>query len=231
VETFGIESVRMSGFALREGVLLDTLHRSRGGTLHHLQDVSRRSVMGLMRACDPEPEHSERVSHLALRLFDATMDIHGLHAENREYLEAAALLANVGLVISHSKHHLHSYYVIRNSERLLGFTDTEIEIIAQVARYHRKSAPKQSHSDFARLRPEDQRVVMTLAALLRVSIGLDRSHRGAVTDLEVAQQPDGLEIRVQAQGDASVDVYAANERRGLMEDVFEMPVSLVPDLR
>jgi exopolyphosphatase/guanosine-5'-triphosphate,3'-diphosphate pyrophosphatase len=227
VETFGIESILMSGFALREGVLLDTLHRSTGGTLHHLQDVSRRSVMGLMRACDDEPEHSERVSRLAMQLFDATADIHGLHIDNREYLEAAALLANVGLVISHSKHHLHSYYVIRNSERLLGFTDGEIEIIAQVARYHRKSAPKLSHSEFARLRPEDQRVVKMLAALLRVAIGLDRSHKGIVTGLEVSQQAEGLEIRVQADGDAGLDIYNANERRGLLEEVLELPVKVM----
>ena len=87
-----------------------------------------------------------------------------------------ALLANVGLFISHSQHHLHSYYVIRNTERLTGLTDDEIEIIAQIARYHRKSAPKPRHAEFARLRPSDQRVVRALAGILRVAIGLDRSH-------------------------------------------------------
>jgi len=230
VESFGIESVLLSGFALREGVLLDTLQRSTGGMLHHLQDVSRRSVMALMKACDEEPEHSERVSRLALRLFDITSDLHGLHIDTREYLEAAALLANVGLVISHSKHHLHSYYVIRNSERLLGFTDGEIEIIAQVARYHRKSGPKSSHSEFARLRPHDQQVVRILAALLRVAIGLDRSHKGVVTDVEARLEPPGLELRVHAEGDANLDIYAASERRDLLEAVLEMPVTLVPAL-
>ena len=75
------------------------------------------------------------------------------------------MLANVGLFIAHSKHHLHSYYVIRNAEHLAGFTDHEIELIALVARYHRKSAPKPSHEEvFTRLSRQDQRAVRTLAA-------------------------------------------------------------------
>ena len=94
----------------------------------------------------------------------------------REYLEAGALLANVGLVVAHSKHHLHAYYVIRNSE-LAGLTDLEIEIIAQIARYHRKSEPKASHAEFAALDAGDQALVRTLAGILRVAIGLDRSHQ------------------------------------------------------
>ena len=133
--------------ALREGVLLDTIARLQGGALHHLRDVSRRSIRALAERCDDDLTHSAHVAALALQLFDATETLHGLPTEAREYLEAGALLANVGLVISHSKHHLHSYYVIRNSE-LTGLTDTEIEIIAQIARYHRKSAPKASHAEF-----------------------------------------------------------------------------------
>ena len=87
-----------------------------------------------------------------LQLFDGLRAVHGLDGPARDYLEAAALLANVGLVISHSKHHLHSYYVIRNSE-LAGFTDDEIEIIALIARYHRKSEPKTVTREFAAPRP------------------------------------------------------------------------------
>ena len=146
-----------SDYALREGVLLDTMQRTRGGSLHHLRDVSRRSVRDVAELFDEEPEHSAHVARLALELFDATSTLHGLDEGCREYLEAAALLANVGLFISHSQHHLHSYYVIRNSERLTGFTDAEIEIIAQIARYHRKSAPKPSHAEFAALRPRTSR--------------------------------------------------------------------------
>src|SRR6478609_3058618 len=98
----------------------------------------------------------------------------GLDDSDRELLEAAALLANSGLFISHSRHHKHSYYVIRNTEHLMGFTDREIELIALTARYHRKSVPSEDkHPEFAVLTDEDRLLVRRLAALLRVAIGMD----------------------------------------------------------
>ena len=75
--------------------------------------------------CDDDPEHSTQVARLAVDLFDGLQTLHGLGPAERDYLEAGALLANVGLVVAHSKHHLHAYYVIRNSE-LAGLTDAEI---------------------------------------------------------------------------------------------------------
>ncbi len=165
VETFGVEELEISDYALREGVLLDTIQRTRGGSLHHLRDVSRRSVLHLAELCDEDPEHSAHVARLALELFDGLTalpplkGLDGLGEPAREYLEAGALLANVGLFISHSRHHLHSYYVIRNSEVLTGLTDDEIEIIALLARYHRKSGPRPRHPEFARLSEADQHLV------------------------------------------------------------------------
>jgi exopolyphosphatase/guanosine-5'-triphosphate,3'-diphosphate pyrophosphatase len=229
MESFGIERMVLSGFALREGVLLDTMQRTRGGSLHHLRDVSRRSVQHLAEACDEEPEHSARVARLALELFDATVAHHHLDESCREYLEASALLANVGLFISHSRHHLHSYYVIRNSERLLGFTDGEIEMIALIARYHRKSAPKPSHAEFAALAPEEQAVVRTLAALLRVAIGLDRRHDARVAALSAHDRGPRVVIEVTPEPDTDIalELYAANERKQLLEDVFDRRIDIV----
>ena len=178
---FGVERYTFSEAALRDGVLVDTVSRmssaveGTSGTLHHLRDVSRRSIAQLAERCDDDPAHSAHVARLALALFDELAPLHGLDATAREYLEAGALLANVGLVVAHSKHHLHAYYVIRNSE-LAGLTDLEIEIIAQIARYHRKSEPKSSHAEFASLGAGDQALVRTLAGILRVAISLDRSH-------------------------------------------------------
>ncbi len=227
-EAFAIDEMIVSDFALREGVLLDTIQRTQGGSLHHLRDVSRRSVLALAEMLDEEPEHSAHVARLALDLFDDTAPIHGLDGGCREYLEAAALLANVGLFVSHSQHHLHSYYVIRNSDRLTGLTDAEIEIIAQIARYHRKSAPKPSHEAYARLRPEDQHVVRVLAGILRVAIGLDRSHEGRVRSVEVALRRGRLVVRAVPAGDAdlTLEQYAADQRKALLEDVLGLPVTI-----
>ncbi len=236
--TFGIDSVTFSEAALRDGVLVDTLERtsSRGpevGTgrdgLHHLRDVSRRSIQQLAERCDDDPAHSAHVARLAVELYDALQQLHDLDGTAREYLEAGALLANVGLVVAHSKHHLHAYYVIRNSE-LAGLTDLEIEIIAQIARYHRKSEPKAAHPEFAALDAGDQALVRTLAGILRVAIGLDRSHRGLVESVRAEVQARRIVVFATARSGADIglELYAANERKHLLERVTGRRVELLP---
>lgn len=229
VARFGIEQLVISEYALREGVFLDTIARQRGGSLPHLRDVARRSVVDLMTACDEDPGHSEHVAALALQLFDATAELHGLGREARALLEAGALLANVGLVISHGQHHKHSYYLIRNSDRLVGFTDGEIELVALIARYHRKSAPKPSHPEFAALEADEQGLVRVAAAVLRVAIGLDRSHGRLVIGMDLDVDDDGVTLRLRKAtpaADASLERYAAAERAGLLADVLGRPVTI-----
>ncbi len=142
----------------------------------------------------------------------------------RELLEAAALLANIGLFVSHSEHHKHTYYLVRHSDRLAGFTDHEIELIALVARYHRKSAPKPKHDEFSRLRPTDQAEVRALAGLLRVAIALDRSHAGPVERLVVTSANGAGTVRIGVRAfpgaDATLELQAADERKALLEDVL-----------
>jgi exopolyphosphatase/guanosine-5'-triphosphate,3'-diphosphate pyrophosphatase len=179
---------------------------------------------------DEDPDHSAQVARLALELFDATADRHGLGDDSREVLEAASLLANVGLFVSHAGHHKHSYYVIRNSELLTGFTDREIELIAQVARYHRKSSPRRKHPEFAALDREDQRRVRVLAGLLRVAVGLDRNHAARVTSVAAAPDGDGplvIEVTPADGQDVSLEMYAATARSGLLAEALGAPVEVV----
>jgi exopolyphosphatase/guanosine-5'-triphosphate,3'-diphosphate pyrophosphatase len=228
-EAFAVRAFTFSEAALREGVLLDTLSRGQGdGELHHLRDVSRQSIAALAARCDDDVAHSAHVAGLALQLYDATAPLHRLPDHCRDYLEAAATLANVGLVISHSKHHLHSYYVIRNSE-LAGLTDHEIEMIALVARYHRKSAPKASHPEFQALDADSQQVVRTLAGILRLAIGLDRSHDGRVTSLRATRRGKRLLIEAihRPDVDVSLEVYTAHERSALLEQVLALRVDVL----
>ena len=227
--TFAVDEMVVSGYALREGALLDAFQRRHGAALHHLHDLRRRSVTRLAELMDDEPQHSAHVAELALELFDETAKLHGLGDDTRELLEAAALLANVGLYVSHSKHHKHSYYVIRNSDQLSGFTDHEIEMVALVARYHRKSAPSAKHAEFAALRPQDQASVRTMAAILRVAIGLDRTHAGLVTAIRTRREAKTLVIEAVPRdgADLSLELYTAAERKELLEEVLGRPVVVV----
>jgi exopolyphosphatase/guanosine-5'-triphosphate,3'-diphosphate pyrophosphatase len=227
-DALGIEEMRISDHALREGVLLDAWRRRHGGSLHHLSDLRRRSVIDLATVMDEDPEHSAQVARLALRLFDATAPTHGFGDDAREVLEAAALLCNVGLFLSHAQHHKHSYYVIRSTDRLAGFTDHEVERIALVARYHRKSEPRSKHPEFASLDAQDQALVRGLAGLLRVAIGLDRSHAAAVSDLTVREEGGELVVEVlPATGaDIGLELYAATARADLLEQALGRPVRI-----
>ena len=217
---FGMEEMRFSDYALREGALFDLYRRTHGASTHHLSSLRRRSVEHLMELCDDDPDHSLHVARLALSLFDQTDELHGLGDAYRELLEAGALLANVGLFISHSRHHHHSYYVIRNSEHLSGFNDHEIEIIAQVARYHRRGEPSAKHREFAALGPADRDAVRTLAGVLRVAIGLDRSHAQSVEAVAVDTGPEVVEVTLRPVPAASVELerFAAEERSGLLRE-------------
>jgi exopolyphosphatase/guanosine-5'-triphosphate,3'-diphosphate pyrophosphatase len=229
VRRFGIKELQISEYALREGVFLDTIARQRGGALPHLRDVARRSVVDLMTACDEDPAHSQHVAWLALDLFDATADRHGLGTEARALLEAGALLANVGLVISHGKHHKHSYYLIRNSDRLVGFTDGEIEVVAQIARYHRKSAPKPTHPEWASLPDDEQELVRACAGVLRVAIALDRSHSRLVAGVRVSEVDGSLVVGVvptSPDADLALELYAAEQSTALLADVVGLPVTI-----
>src|SRR5207237_10287397 len=150
--------------------------------------------------------------------------------EADEWLEAAAILQNVGLVISHDRHHLHSYYVIRNSELLTGFTDHELEIIALVARYHRKSTPKARHPEYANLHEADQRVVEILSGLLRIAAGLDRTRSAAVSRLRVDGGHEGQPLRILVEtapgADADLELYSARNRKDRLEAALGVAVEI-----
>lgn len=218
VHELGVAELVVSDFALREGVLLDAWQRRHGGSLHHLSDLRRQSVLNLAALMDEDQPHSAQVARLALELFDATRPHHGLGDDAREILEAAALLCNVGMFLSHAQHHKHSYYVIRSTDRLAGFNGDEVERIALVARYHRKSEPRPRHLEFAELTPESQHEVRALAGLLRVAIGLDRNHAARVASVAVEDDSDDLVILVTPVDgeDVSLELYAATARSGLL---------------
>lgn len=223
-----ITEMTVSESALREGVLLDLAERSGEPSFHHLSDIRRQSVLRMATLYHEEAGHIERSTDLALQIFDALQPLHELTLDVRDLLEAAGLLHNVGLFVSHAAHHKHSYYVIRNSDQLAGFTDHEVEIIAQVARYHRKSAPKRSHEEFQGLVEADQTLVRILAGILRIGIALDRTRQGGIEDLEVTISADNILIRahVDDELDYSLEEYTANQRSNLLAKALDLDVRI-----
>lgn len=229
LEGLAIDEMTVSEAALREGILLDRATRvDADASFHHLSDIRRQSVLRMAERYHEDLGHIQRATDLALELFDQTAELHGLGVAPRDLLEAAGLLHNVGLFVSHAAHHKHSYYVIRNSDQLNGFTDREIELIAQVARYHRKSAPKPTHVEFQGLGDADQHLVRVLAGMLRVGIALDRTRQGGIAGIDVADAAGTLTIAVEARAgiDLSLEHYTATQRCRLLGSALDRDVRI-----
>jgi len=221
-----IKQMTVSEYALREGVIFDTIEKKYlHGKINHLEDIRYKSVIRSAENFNYEKEHAHHTAELALRIFDQTKDIHNLGDAEREYLEAASILHEVGSFISHTQHHMHSYYLVRNSE-LLGFTENEKEIIANIARYHRKSHPKLKHEEYAKMSSEDQLIVKKLASILRIADGLDRTHSSVVKDVVCISSGDELKIMIQGNKDSSLELetWGAERKKGLFEETFGMKV-------
>jgi exopolyphosphatase/guanosine-5'-triphosphate,3'-diphosphate pyrophosphatase len=223
-----IKQLTVSDFALREGIILDTIETRLALKEHdHLTDIRYKSVIQLAENFKYEKEHSDHTSILALKIFDQTKDIHKLGNLEREYLEAASILHEVGCFVSHSQHHRHSYYLIRNSE-LLGFTENEKEIIANIARYHRKSHPRQKHETFAKLNPQDQTIVKKLASILRIADGLDRTHASAVNNVNCINVNGELNIVLEkspyGNTNLELEIWGAENKKALFEETFGVKV-------
>jgi exopolyphosphatase/guanosine-5'-triphosphate,3'-diphosphate pyrophosphatase len=216
------EEITLCDLALREGVLLDYIHQHRKhiARVDRYPDVRRRSVIELAERCAWEADHSRHVAAIALTLFDYTKRIHGLGDREREWLEYAGLLHDIGNHISYLKHHRHSYYLIKNGD-LRGFEPEEIDIIALLTRYHRRATPKEGHIGFDDLGKKERKTVQVLAAFLRLAETLDRSKHGVIRGLEVRERLGDLRINVQAVGDAELEVWAANKQIGAIEEALE----------
>ncbi|MEA2687364.1 MAG: exopolyphosphatase / guanosine-5-triphosphate,3-diphosphate pyrophosphatase [Actinomycetota bacterium] len=221
MELFGIRELTMSAWALREGIILEVIGRADPALWTsdaHL--IRRSSVLGLARRCNWDEAHSRHVARLATDLFDATTSLHGLGPDDREMLDHAALLHDIGHHVAHESHHKHTAYLVQHG-RLRGYDPEEVDALACLARYHRRGDPKPSHEPFATLGPDRQEQVTKLAALLRLADGLDFSHTGTVTGVDVRIDDARVRIAVTGTGDLQMELWGARRKRQLFEKVYD----------
>ena len=219
--------ITLCDLSLREGLVLDYIarHRKEIAQADRYPDVRRRSVYELAERCNYFPDHSQHVARLAVALFDQTRAIHGLTDREREWLEYAAILHDVGVHISYEQHHKHSYYLIKNGD-LRGFEPDEIETIALVAKYHRQTTPKRSHDGFGDMRRRSRRAIRTLAAILRLAESLDRSHAQNITGLELHDRGDDDLLQLRTPGDAELELWSASRHAAPFERMTGKPLRM-----
>ena len=224
---FDLKEIVVSDYALREGMVLHYLKdrfNAPSEPDHEFElDIRKESVYELGCRCDWNRKHSEHVASLALQLFDTLAPFHHLEAHNRELLECASLLHNIGSFISISSHHKHSQYIILNGE-LRGFSPTEIEIIAHVARYHRKSPPSEKHVAYSQLKPVHKRAVDVLSGILRLANGLERGHRQNIQNIQVTVKASVITLHVTPQFEPDIEIWAAEQLKSWIETVLQKTI-------
>ncbi len=227
MELTGQDCLTVSDHALREGLIYDFIVRHREGlkTEQEIPNLRRRNIIALARRCHYAETHAHHVADLALRLFDATAPWHGLGDREREWLDYAALLHDIGYLINSRQHHKHAYYLITNSE-LHGFTPEEVDMIANIARYHRRALPQAKHPAWNALSAAQRKTVERLSALLRIADGLDRSQFSVIRNLRVRLEKRAT-VLLDATSDSELEIWAAKGRADLFERVFRRPIEFV----
>jgi exopolyphosphatase/guanosine-5'-triphosphate,3'-diphosphate pyrophosphatase len=227
MDVFGFDRITISEWALREGIILDAVgHHDPDDWSDDPRALRRAAVAALARRCQSAPDHTRQVAHVALELFDELQALHGLGPADRELLEYAVLLHDIGQHVSQHGHHRHAAYLVEHA-RLRGFSPGEVTFLAALVRHHRRGDPKPSEPLFGALSNADRERVRKLAAILRVADGLDRGRRGAVHQVS-AQVTDNLVLlRVRAVDDAELELWATRRRRDLFEKVFDRELEVV----
>jgi exopolyphosphatase / guanosine-5'-triphosphate,3'-diphosphate pyrophosphatase len=225
VRRLGADDITLCDMSLREGLVLDYIarHRKEIAQADRYPDIRRRSIIELAERCNYWPEHAAQVARLAIAIFEETRAVHGLTDREREWLEYAALLHDIGSHISYEQHHKHSHYLIKNGD-LRGFEPEEVDTIALVARYHRSATPKKRHEDFARLPRKRRQAVRTLAAILRLAESLDRSHAQSLSSVELHDRGEDALLQVRTTGDAELELWAAARHAGPFERMLGKPL-------
>ena len=230
MQALKIDLLRTCSWALREGVLIDRLREIEDESSPPLPDLlpdyRLRGVHAVGRRFGYEEAHAYQVARLSERIFDylvrsAATDLTRHH---RTLLSAAALLHDVGYHIAHESHHKHSLYLIKHSE-LTGFSEAERDVIANVARYHRGSDPRERHESFGMLNEADRDTVIQLSAILRIADALDRRHDSRINDLRCARSGRVVHIELQATTNCEREILAAEQKRDLFEQIFNCRLS------
>lgn len=224
VDKFKIENIKISEGALREGMILNYINNQKEqlnlDLVASFEDPRRRSIYELLRKCNWPEKHSRHVSNFALQLFDEFKEELKLKESDRELLEYASLMHDIGYYISYRKHHKHALYLIRYSD-LLGFKEDEINIMANVARYHRKSTPAKRHEHYKQLNKKTRKRVKKLSAILRVADGLDRSHYQNVEKLEINNKKNKIQLIITTHSDPELEIWGTLRKGDLLEKLTD----------
>ena len=221
---FKVNLIQVHAYGVRDGLLLSLIEQMQGGEQAAPPD-DLAQIERFAKKCGVELDHARHSSKLATEIYAGLCDLYDLDPADSRLLDTAARMQDVGYLINYAGHHKHSYHLIVHS-RIEGFQPEELEIIANVARYHRGAEPKHKHDNFRRLNKVDQRRVECMAAVLRLAGGLDRTHNQTVESARITGSKKQVELTVTAKHYPEVNLWAARRRTGMFEKAFDSEITI-----
>lgn len=220
VQEADLPGVWISGQGVREGAFY-----SRFFSLpHRTDDVRRFAVNNLFQHYRQPLDHTSRVRRLSQRLFDELEPLHKLGDAERQLLDAAALLHDIGLTVNYYDHHKHGAYLIETAG-LSGFTHRELAIVSTLVRYHRKGTPKWGPLG-SLVKTEDKSRLLALSVCLRLAEHLERSQAGRVEDVAVDIRKTTVRLTLVASERPFVELWEARKQAALFELAFGRKLKL-----
>ncbi|MDQ6953235.1 MAG: Ppx/GppA phosphatase family protein [Mariprofundaceae bacterium] len=220
-----IECMIMPEASLLDGVLLDmmdtetdTQHSRRNNLLAMAQNMGKRFHI--------DRHYGKIVAHLALNIFDQSYELHHVHHQDRLLLEIAAHIHEIGMYVRVGGHHRHAAYLISASS-LLGLSDQDKAVLAQVVRYQRKVFPNESHRDFSQLSDQNQQRVKYLSVFLRLGIALNKDRRHRIHHIHVELSEKYLKLHLQGKGDLLLERWSSMKVGDYVQAIFGLDLHIV----
>ncbi len=222
-DALGVRQIRIGDVSLRDGVLTEMFagqvweREFRRQTIHSATELGRKYRV--------DRKHAETVVAVALKLLDYLSRTVRFDPRDETLLHVAALLHEVGMFVNARSYHKHSLYLIANSE-IFGLDAAEIALVACIARYHRRAAPRPTHEEFIDLPPADRIRVSKLAAILRVADALEFSHARDKDAVSFETRRDELAIVIRTGEDLTLAQRQVDARAEMFRTVFGLRVVL-----
>jgi exopolyphosphatase/guanosine-5'-triphosphate,3'-diphosphate pyrophosphatase len=220
-----VKEVVIPHVGLKDGVLWDMAYHLQKNVSISPREQVWTSALRLGEKYQFDDEHAKLVARFAARFFDETHVLHNMNEENKLLLEISALLHDIGHFINTVDHNKHGYYILKASP-LVGLSEAQQNIVANIIQYHRKSAPSFQDECFRSLPPRDRIVVTELSALLRLADGLDVSHTGRVRDIQIGHQKNTWKLKLQGNDNLMLEKWALEKRQRLFQDVFGVKLEI-----
>jgi len=217
-----LDTISVTGRGLQDGLLVDYCSRMDAFPLLGELSPRQRSVLQLGRSCGINEAHARTVTSLVLEMFDSAkeLQLHSFGDRERELLEYATFLHDIGSFISYTNHHAHSYYIIKNSE-LLGFDQKEVNFMANIARFHRKKTPRKKDPEVLDLDSHERDTLGVLTTFIRLGESLDRSHTALVQHVRFSHsEKNSVILEVVTRGDCQLEIWGVEAEKRAFEKIF-----------